>query len=173
MAEELRPFQLSRWLAGLALAAMGLGLAHFAIETLKTFDESVRNSVRATARVVSVENATCKKYLSKRGPPDPYPCHKVEGEWHHDGEVYREVLGHWNLSRKTQVGDEFPIVFARDPHAVAGQAVPFLRFADDVSKLDRERNDYLFFLVPAGLLCLPLVVLLIQGARALMVRTRG
>ena len=63
--------------------------------------------------------------------------------------------------------------FARDPHAVAGQAVPFLRFADDVSKLDRERNDYLFFLVPAGLLCLPLVVLLVQGARALMVRTRG
>lgn len=173
MAEELRPFQLSRWLAGLALATMGMGLAHFEIETRKTFDERVRNSVRATAKVVSVENATCNKYLSKRGPPDPYPCHKVEGEWQHDGQVYREVLGHWDLSRKTRVGDEFPIVFARDSHAVAGQEVPFLRFADDVSELDRERNLHLVWLVLAGLLCLPLVVLLVQGVRALLVRTRG
>jgi hypothetical protein len=171
VVDERNTSQLSRWFGALGLASLGTVLAFFVGTTLEQFENHVQGSVRAAARVVGVEEATCQ-YTNRR-KNRAYPCLRVEGEWSHDGQVYRAVLAHYPLSREIRVGDELPVVFEPDPAAAAGRATLFVRVADAVPELGRERKVYLGLLGLAGLLCLPLLVLLVQGARTFLIRTRG
>src|SRR5688572_9254142 len=92
MADDHTPSPLTRLAAAAGLALLGMTLAWFVVPALQQSDALLRDGVRATATVVSVQDTTC--YYSRFRGRDPYPCVEVTGEWTHDAVIYRTVIGH-------------------------------------------------------------------------------
>jgi hypothetical protein len=156
MADEHTPSPLARCAAAVGLALAGMALAIVAIPALRRSDALLRDGVRATATVVSLEDTTC--YYSKVRRGKAYPCVKVTGEWIHDALTYRAVIGHHPRPHDFAPGRRLTVVFVPDPAAAAGRAdLRFRVFGIDGAEPASERPFYMALLALAGVMCIPLL----------------
>jgi hypothetical protein len=165
MADAPTASPLARLVAAIAFAVLGVTIAWFAVPLLQRSDALLRDGVRATATVVSIESSTC--FDSRFRNRHSFPCDAVTGEWIHDGVTYRTIIGHHQRPHAFARGRQLTVVFVPDPAAAAGRADLHARpFGIDGSEPVPERPIYLAVIALACLMCLPLFQMLLRLLRA-------
>jgi hypothetical protein len=130
----------------------------------------LREGVRAEARVVALDADTC--FYSNRRANREFPCFRATGAWTHEGVLYRSTLGFYTQADEAPVGSSVRIVFAPDPAAAAGAADLQMRVVGDGRTLPpSEKPFYLGLLALAGLMCAPLLMLLLRTWKSVRART--
>ncbi len=165
MADAHTSSPLTRLAAAAGLALLGMTLAWYTLPALQRSDALIRDGVRATATVVSVEDTTC--YYSRFRRSQAFPCVEVTGEWIHHAVTYRTVIGRHPRPHAFAPGRQLTVVFVPDPAAAAGRAdLRFRVFGIDGSEPVSERPFYLALLALACVMCLPLFRMLLHTLRA-------
>lgn len=156
---------IERRVAAAVLAVAGGALAWFVWPQMHLSEALLREGVHAEARVVALDPYTCSYSGSRKNRQ--YPCFQATGAWTHEGVSYRTTLGFYTHANEAPVGSSVRVLFMPDPAAAAGAAELQSRVVGAGRTLPvSERPIFVGLLALAGLLCTPLLMVLLETWRS-------